>query len=414
MSRSLVIHLIALAVLIATTAYVLREIGPAMPAVSRNLVIGLTAGYAMVWAGLLMFAGAARDGAGGPTPAGRLIMWLGNIVCAVSFWLEMPYADDALRLLVVIFFFGPVSVEVLGTIRRPPAQTGRVLEPLFLPACTGLWFIVHWGRFSLPLLLFTAVYLFVIMTLRRIVQSAVDRAYAARQAAEAARESKSRFLASASHDLTQPLQAARLSFDQAMRNPDPAQRERAQRRAEWAFDSIDQLLRQMIDHLRLESGQVEPRIERFAIGPLISRIAEMNEPAARLAGVSLHAVPSRLEAVADPALVERCVGNLVANAIRHAKARRIVIGARRQGGGRVRLWVIDDGLGIPEADRPRLFDDYVRGSDHLGETRGGFGLGLASARRMAALMRGSVSLEPNWLNGSAFWLELDIAKALAR
>jgi len=88
----------------------------------------------------------------------------------------------------------------------------------------------------------------------------------------------------------------------------------------------------------------------------------------------------------------------------------VLIGARRQA-GRVRLWVIDDGVGICEADAPRLFEDYVQGSNHGDEVRGGFGLGLASARRMARLMGGGVGLEPKWLNGSAFWLELDAAEA---
>jgi signal transduction histidine kinase len=75
----------------------------------------------------------------------------------------------------------------------------------------------------------------------------------------------------------------------------------------------------------------------------------------------------------------------------------------------VRLWVIDDGVGVAEADAGRLFDDYVQGSDHGDEIRGGFGLGLASARRMAGLMQGAVGLERRWRGGSAFWLELRAA-----
>jgi signal transduction histidine kinase len=164
----------------------------------------------------------------------------------------------------------------------------------------------------------------------------------------------------------------------------------------------------MLDHLRLESRSIEPQLRQVAVGPLIARIAEMNEPAARLAGVSLMALPTRLKAVGDPALTERALGNLVGNAIRHAKARRILIGARRVA-GRVRLWVIDDGVGVAEADAARLFEDFVQGSDHGDEVRGGFGLGLSSARRMAQLMGGGVGLERKWRRGSAFWLELNPA-----
>jgi signal transduction histidine kinase len=172
------------------------------------------------------------------------------------------------------------------------------------------------------------------------------------------------------------------------------------------------LLGQMLDHLRLEAGGVEPHIGRLAVGPLIARLAELNEPAARLAGVEILALPTHLQALADPALTERALGNLLGNAIRHAKARRVLVGARRRE-GRVRLWVIDDGVGVSEADAPRLFDDFVQGSDHGDEVRGGFGLGLASARRMAGLMDGAIGLDRGWLAGSAFWLELPGAEAKA-
>ena len=108
---------------------------------------------------------------------------------------------------------------------------------------------------------------------------------------------------------------------------------------------------------------------------------------------------------ADTDLVERALSNLADNAIRHAKASRVLIGARVRV-GRVRLWVIDDGVGVAEADRRHLFDDYVQGSDHGDEVRGGFGLGLASVRRIAGLMGGDTGLDPGWRKGAAFFLEL--------
>ena len=138
----------------------------------------------------------------------------------------------------------------------------------------------------------------------------------------------------------------------------------------------------------------------------------MNEPAAALANVSIHAMPCRLVVRADPALVRRALGNLIGNAIRHAKAKRILIGARRRGSS-VRLWVIDDGTGIPAIDIQRLFEDYVQGSDHGADIRGGFGLGLATTRRLARLVGGDAGLEPDWVSGAAFWLELPSGRMLA-
>jgi signal transduction histidine kinase len=164
----------------------------------------------------------------------------------------------------------------------------------------------------------------------------------------------------------------------------------------------------MLEHLRLEAGQVPVRIERLTLGPVISTLAEMHEPPARLAKVEIIAVPTLLAVAGDRALLDRALGNLVVNALRHSHARRLLIGARRSA-DRVRIWVIDDGVGVPEIDLPRLFDDHFQGSNHGDEVRGGFGLGLASTRRLAALMQGSAGLDRRWTGGSAFWLELPAA-----
>jgi signal transduction histidine kinase len=424
MPRVVPLHLIAIAALVGTTAFILDRIGAALPTANARIIIGIAATLVTAWLALLSLrAFPSRDPDRPAVPwrdYNRLIVWMSNAALVAGFWLAMPYADESLRLMAVMFQFATVIVGVLSTIERPPARARFAFAPLVLPLTTALYFVVHWERYSLAVVLFLLAYAYVTRALGQVLQRSVDRAYADRQAAQAAlaevaaeRDAKTRFLASASHDLGQPLQAARLFFDQAMRSRTLAQRQAAARKVTWAFDATEQLLRQMLDHLRLEAGAIEPHIADVAVGPLIARIAELNEPTARLAGVTLLALPSRLQAAADVALAERALGNLVANSIRHAKARRVLVGARRQA-GRVRLWVVDDGVGISEADAPRLFDDYVQGSNHGDEIRGGFGLGLGSARRMAGLMGGSVGLDRKWRHGSAFWLELDAADVLAR
>ncbi len=416
--RALPVHLIAIATLIASVALVALFIGPALPRGPLLVTVSATAVYVVAWLAML---GAGVLGRSSPhrRAANRAIGWGGNVVIITMFWLCMPYASEAVRLLAVTGVFATTAVQVLSAIEPPPATRRRPLMQLALPISTALYFLAHWERFSWVIAPYALAYAFNAMTLRGIVQRAVDRAHAARVTAEAAlaqvaaeRDAKTRFLASASHDLGQPLQAARLFFDQAMAATTTAQRAAAARNVTWAFDTTEQLLRQVLDHLRLEAGAVEPRIEVIAVGPLIARIAEVNEPAARLAGVSIAAMPSRIAALADVQLTERALGNLVSNAVRHAKARRILVGARRRD-ERVRLWVIDDGRGIAPADAQRLFQDYIQGADHGDEIRGGFGLGLGSARRMAELMGGEVGLDPKWTHGSAFWLELRAAEAKA-
>jgi signal transduction histidine kinase len=338
------------------------------------------------------------------------VFWFGNVATVTAFALVMPYASEALRLVVTMVCLAPVAVEAIGTILTP--RLGRrdvwsTLAPAFIPVGIVIMFAVSGDEFAIPVMVFVMSFTIALLLLREVVQGWVDYAWDAAQAAEAARDARTRFLASASHDLGQPLQAARLFFDQVLQSPAGPARERAVRNVRWAFDNTEHLLGQMMDHLRLESGEVEARLAPLPLGPLIARVAEIHEPAARLKGVDIDALPTRLVASADSALVERALGNLVANAIRHAKARRVLVGARRKG-DRVRVWVIDNGVGIPDADRPRLFEDHVQGSNHGDEIRGGFGLGLASCRRIAELMGGSAGHEPRWRNGAAFWIDLPL------
>jgi len=346
---------------------------------------------------------------------GRVIIWLTNVALIGGFWLCMPYADPQLRLVVVMFHCATVTGEVLGIGRRRSSRGLIAYAPVTLLLSSALWYAVHWETWSGLLILFLVSHALLVRRMAQQLERSIGRMLSAREAAEAAlaqvaaqRDAKTRFLTSASHDLGQPLQAAKLFFDQAQRSRTALQRRAANDRLRWALDATEQILRQILEHLRLEDGTMKPHLAAVALGPLIARIAELSEPAARLAGAELIALPSRLSALADPALAERALSNLVTNAIRHAKARRVLIGARRSG-ERVRLWVIDDGVGVDDADAARLFEEFVQGS-HGDEVRGGFGLGLASARRMAGLMGGTVGLERGWRAGSAFWLELDLAE----
>jgi signal transduction histidine kinase len=279
---------------------------------------------------------------------------------------------------------------------------------LGLPVSTVAYFVVHPDAYSIPVIFFSVANLWSFVTLRGVAQRSLARARESQREAERARDARTRFLAAASHDLQQPLQAARLFFDQAVRAPDEARRQAAAAHLSRAFDAMEQMLTGTLDHLRLERQEIAPAVERVAVSSLIAQVVERSEPAARLAGIDLTASPSGAAVLADRALAGRALDNLVANAIRHSGGHRVLVGARRRG-DRVRLWVIDDGRGIAERDRATLFDEFVQGSDHGDQVRGGFGLGLASVRGMARLMGGDAGLDPKWDGGSAFWLELPAA-----
>jgi signal transduction histidine kinase len=341
------------------------------------------------------------------------IYWAGNLTATLFFWLMMPFASDAAFLFTVLALVIATVFELLGTVRSPrggpPPRSAR-LVPLLLPAMMIAFLGVHGGPFALPLIFFLLAMSGPLFFLRESLQRALQRSHEARIEAEQARDARTRFLAAASHDLGQPLQAARLFLDQALRSGDPERRARAGENARDALGAMERLLNQMLDHLRLGAGAMQPRPRDLTASEPIAHVAAQFAPAAALAGVELVAAPSSLRLSADRDMLERALGNLVDNALRHARCRRVLIGARRRS-RTARFWVIDDGVGVPAAERDGLFDDYVQGSSAGGGERGGFGLGLASVRRMAELMGGRAGLDPGWCKGAAFFIELPLGGA---
>lgn len=323
-------------------------------------------------------------------------------------WILMPFGTPAMQFVTTLFSVCYLVSSFMSSIENTAANYLRIVTTLGSLAIVAFWIRMELWPY---LLAFLAIFGVVIIVLNQIISSSIEELHAARSEAESAREARTRFLASASHDLGQPLQAARLFFDQALRGQDPQQRAKAAANARNAFGAMERLLRQMIDHLRLDSEAVVVHEMSASAGLLIGRIASQFTPVVALAGVQLIAVPCRLLVRGDIDLIERALGNFVDNALRHARAERVLIGARCKG-DRVRFWVIDDGVGVAQADLPSLFDEFVRGSDHGDHERGGFGLGLASVAGLAKLMRGSAGIEVNWANGSAFFLDLPASKTI--
>ncbi len=343
------------------------------------------------------------------SPIGRAAQTGLNIGIALCPWVLLPAADPALRSLMIVLLVWFVATEVMTSSQ---ATAVPVWEVVMLMGSTIAFVLWSGQPYAGVLAFFLAMIGLTMLGLRSLVRQTAVRAIEAKILSERAaaitraeRDAKTRFIAAASHDLQQPIQAASLFFEQALAG-EPAASERATAiaGARAAFASTQALIGDMLDHLRLEAGATAARAERVALGPLIAAVATEQAPAARAAGLRIIAMPSRLAATADPQLLRRALGNLVANAVRHAGGERILIGARGAG-ATVTLWVIDDGVGIAAADAAVLFDDYAQGRSPGGH-RGGFGLGLASARRSLALMGGAAAHHPRWESGAAFSLTL--------
>ena len=320
---------LAILTVAGSIVFVHAWLGPVVPPARMFLFDVVYGGFDLWWAVSIILLRATRkiteDNAEAWYGHTTQVFWFGNFATVSAFGLVMPYGSEALRLVVAMVCLAPVAVEAIGTILTP--RLGRrdvwsTLVPACIPVGIVTMFALSGDEFAIPVMVFVTSFTMALLLLREVVQGWVDYGWAAAQAAEAARDARTRFLASASHDLGQPLQAARLFFDQVLQSPAGPVRERAVRNVRWAFDTTEHLLGQMLDHLRLESGEVEARLEPLPLGPLIARVAEMHEPAARLKNLDINALPSRLVAMADRTLVERALGNLLINAIRHAEARR--------------------------------------------------------------------------------------------
>jgi signal transduction histidine kinase/CheY-like chemotaxis protein len=221
-----------------------------------------------------------------------------------------------------------------------------------------------------------------------------------RDEAERANAAKTRFLASASHDLRQPMHAIGLLVELLRaRVALPDQRDLADK-THQAVLAMEGLFGSLLDISKLDAGAVQPQPQRFALQDLVQRVVVMHRPLAQARGLTLSVRPMRLQVDTDPVLLERIVGNLVANAIRYTRAGGVLIGPRRRG-DKVALQVIDTGIGIPADRLDLVFEEFVR-LDEGAPGDKGLGLGLAIVRRSAQLLGLTVEVRSRPGHGSVF------------
>jgi signal transduction histidine kinase len=376
-------------------AYVLYQ--PYVPPLVLNLWAAAVVLLVLFHAGVMVSAVVRIDHVGDRDPVTRVLrrtleLWTLGIVMGVI-WALMPYGPDNLQLATMIFVASYASSVVLSGADHEASNALLVASAIVSMMLVASWQHVPYWPY-IDLFLFT--FLGTLLTLDKTLQGGII-------ALRRARDARSEFMAAASHDLGQPLQASRLFLEQVVHAPDPPRRETAARNTRSALGAMERLIRQMLDHLLIEQGGLTATEQQFRTGDAISHVAAQFAPLAALNNVQIRAVPSRVEARGDPDLVERALSNLVDNALRHAGGKRVLIGARRHG-KRVRLWVIDDGRGVA-GDPKLLFQPFAQGHAD-GRPRAGLGIGLSSVRGLLAVMNGSSGIDPCWDKGAAFYLEL--------
>jgi Na+/proline symporter/signal transduction histidine kinase len=232
----------------------------------------------------------------------------------------------------------------------------------------------------------------------------------AKAAAEDANISKTRFLAAASHDILQPLNAARLYVTSLVERHGAGEEARLVGNIDASLEAIEEILGALLDISRLDAGAMKPEFSSFRIDELLRQLAVEFAPQAREKALDLAFVPCSLTVRSDRRLLRRLLQNLVSNAIKYTQSGRVLVGCRRRV-GRLRLDVYDTGLGIPESKRGAIFKEFHR-LDTGARVARGLGLGLSIVERIARVLNCEVEVRSAVGHGSHFSVAVPLAPAV--
>ena len=246
-------------------------------------------------------------------------------------------------------------------------------------------------------------------TLVELESRVADRTSALSEANERlarATRDKTRFLAAASHDLLQPLHAARLFTAALERQTHPAPD--LVKRVERSIIAAEDLLRALLDISRLDAGGIQPTPEVVELAPFLRDLVEGVRPIAAAGGLALRYGPLPGVVETDLGLLRSVIQNFLSNALRYTMQGGVLVGVRMRAGG-WRIDVIDTGVGIAPEDQIAIFGEFTR----LGTVEAeGLGLGLAMVDRIARLLGARVELSSAAGRGSRFSLWLPASSAL--
>ncbi|KRA81791.1 ATPase [Lysobacter sp. Root667] len=223
------------------------------------------------------------------------------------------------------------------------------------------------------------------------------------QEAEAAQQSKTRFLAAVSHDVLQPLNAARLFTTALRETTDADEQTRLAERVDASLRAAEDLLDGLLDISRLDAGALRPELTDFDAGELLHELAAQYAPSAAGRGLQLRVrVPAdEMPVRSDRRLLRRALQNFIANALRYTREGGVLMAARARD-GQVELQVWDTGPGIPEHHLEQIFDEFRRfDQPGVGGERG-LGLGLSICQRIARTLDHPLQVRSHVGRGSVF------------
>ncbi len=227
--------------------------------------------------------------------------------------------------------------------------------------------------------------------------------------ADAANISKTKFLAAASHDILQPLNAARLYVTSLIERQRGANDRPLIDNIDASLEAVEEIFGALLDISRLDTGVLRPELASFHIDDLMRQIAVEFAPLAVSKRLELTFVPCSLVVRSDRRLLRRLIQNLVSNAVKYTPQGRVLVGCRRRG-DHLRIDVYDTGLGIPENKQRDIFMEFHR-LDQGARVARGLGLGLSIVERVARVLGATVELTSAPGRGSHFAVSVPLSSA---
>lgn len=265
----------------------------------------------------------------------------------------------------------------------------------------------HQGWMGASMAVLSGLYLMVLLSLARHNHQSLLDSVALRQretalnqelrqalrAAEQANAAKTRFLASASHDLRQPLHTLTLFSAALKAQPLDERSAEIVGHMNIAINALGEQLSSLLDISKLDAGTVHAHLQPLAVQPLLDSLYRDFLPWARHKGLhlALEGAPGLLAVQTDGALLARIVRNLLDNAVKYSDAGTVWLGARAEG-GRVLIHVRDTGRGIAPAHQRRVFEEFFQVDNPERDRSKGLGLGLSIVQRLAYLLDITVTL----------------------
>ena len=348
----------------------------------------------------------------------RIYMWvLMAYVGSAAFFLYVP-GNIPMQAVLMSYLLGNatlIAVRLTGDLMRTTIALCLAVLP------TSIRFIVEGAGDGNTLLMLMGAGGMAMTTamifLSRAQESTVAHQYEQRRRAEAAANaiaamglSKSRFFAAVSHDLRQPVHAIGLYLLPLLALAQKAQDGAALRAVEGinqSWRALDDLLSQVLDLTRLDSGVVTPELQPTEIAPIVSSLVMQHSAVAEAAGVRVVAlVRPGAFAMADGLMLIRMLSNLLDNAIKFSPPGGSVLVALRPAGALWRLQVRDSGVGIAQGAQERIFEEFVQVDNEARDRQRGLGLGLAIAKRFALLMNGNIEVRSELGRGCCMTITL--------